>query len=123
VNNIFQLRSYPTIISKAFTYCCHVGVLKNFQKGIFSSSTGTFLKNVINASMNFCVSAFASSSKQPKRTSNAIRAIAVSNNKTYLSNSFVYIRKFMQIYLLHSTNLFVIKIIVSFGKFIVIFFI
>lgn len=81
-------RFYLTIISKEFIYCCHVGVLKNFQKGIFSSSTGTFLKNVINASMSFCVSAFASSSKQPKRTSNAIRAIAISKKIIYL---FIYI--------------------------------
>jgi len=58
-----------------------VGVLKILQNGIFSSSTGTFLKNVINASISFCVSASASSSKQPRRTSNATRAIAVQYNK------------------------------------------
>lgn len=77
-----------TIVSKAFTYLFHVGVLKTFQNGIFSSSTGTFLKNVINASISLCVSASALSSKQPRRTSNATCAMAVSNNKIVYHDCF-----------------------------------
>lgn len=101
--NKYISRFYLTIISKEFIYCCHLGVLKNFQKGIFNSSTGTFLKNVINASISLCVSAFASSSKQPKRTSNAIRAIAINQRrqKNYYSFTYIYakiIHSFTYIY-------------------------
>lgn len=65
------------MVSRAFTYFNQVGVLNNFQNGIFNSNIPTFLKNVVTASINCWVSMLASSSKQPSRTSNATRAIAI----------------------------------------------
>jgi len=96
---IFKLVFHLTMVSKAFTCRFHVGVLKIFQNGIFSSSTGIFLKNVINAFISLCVSAFALSSKQCKRTSNATRAIAVVSST---NNKIVYhVYFFTFVYLLH----------------------
>ena len=56
-----------------------MGFLNNLQKGALSSSTGTFKKNVLMASMSNCVSAGELSSRQPKRTSSATLAIAERN--------------------------------------------
>jgi len=95
---ISQSISHLTMVSKAFTYFRHVGVLKTFQNGIFNSSTGTFLKNVINASMSLCVSTSALSSKQFKRTSSATCAIAVNNDT---SNKIIYARGMIDLSVKH----------------------
>jgi len=61
-------------------YCFHLGVLNSLQNGNFSSKTPTFVKNVMTASINFCVSEVEEetpSSMQPRRMSRATRAIAV----------------------------------------------
>lgn len=81
INNLFSIfilfNTNRTMVSSALTYFFHVGVLKILQKGIFNSRTPTFLKNIVTAFINSCVSTLALFSKQPKRTSNATRAIAV----------------------------------------------
>lgn len=72
------------IVSKERTYSNHVGVLKILQKGIFNSRIPTLWKNKQTASINFCVSSGALSSKHPNRTSKATRAIAGNNSMMWL---------------------------------------
>lgn len=69
--------SYLVIVSKALMYFLQVGVLNNFQNGIFNSRRGTFSKNMLIASIKFCVSgSVVSSSRHPSFWSNATLAIA-----------------------------------------------
>lgn len=59
-------------------YFLQVGVLNNFQNGIFNSNSGTFAKNMLIASIKFWVSesTVCSSSRHPSFWSNATLAIA-----------------------------------------------
>lgn len=60
------------MVSSALIYFFQVGVLKNFQNGIFNSKMPTFLKNVFTASINNWVSSRTIiSSKQPNLMSKA----------------------------------------------------
>lgn len=83
-NFSFSNTTHSVIVSKALMYFFHVGVLNSLQSGNLSSRTPTFEKNVITASISFCVSEVqedSCSSRQPRRMSRATRAIAVSQKE------------------------------------------
>lgn len=70
---------YLVMVSNAFMYFLQVGVLNNFQNGIFNSNSGTLAKNTFMASIKFWVSesTACSSSRQPSFWSRATLAMAV----------------------------------------------
>jgi hypothetical protein len=81
-------------VSKAFKYALKVGVFHTFQNGTFSSKIGTLIKNVLTASINLWVSGWASLSRHPSLTSNAILAIASSTvNKSFTDLLNTHIRE------------------------------
>lgn len=80
--NSYALRnSYFVIVSSDSIYSFQVGVLNNFQNGIFSSRMGTFSKNPTTASIKVWASGLGGSSRQPNRISKATFAKANKINR------------------------------------------